>query len=87
MQTALDGVPLPTKATQQHLHHDVEQAISYTFMQSLFLQESQLERVTSACLTVQSFDQRIEDVAHAARSLEEKVGQATCGPLLNMRRQ
>ena len=35
--------------------------------------ESQLERVTSACLTVQSFDQRIETVASAARLLEEKV--------------
>ena len=35
--------------------------------------ESQLERVTSACLTVQSFDQRIETVASSARLLEEKV--------------
>lgn len=35
--------------------------------------ESQLERVTNACLTVQSFDQRIETVASAARLLEEKV--------------
>lgn len=38
--------------------------------------ESQLERVTGACLTVQSFDQRIEAVTHAARSLEEKVWPA-----------
>ena len=48
--------------------------------------ESQLERVTNACLTVQSFDQRIETVASAARLLEEKVGscKAACpstGPL------
>ncbi|KAL0023938.1 hypothetical protein WJX77_001873 [Trebouxia sp. C0004] len=35
--------------------------------------ESQLERVTNACLTVQSFDQRIETVTSAARLLEEKV--------------
>ena len=35
--------------------------------------ESQLERVTSACLTVQSFDQRIETVTTSARLLEEKV--------------
>lgn len=35
--------------------------------------ESQLERVTSACLTVHSFDQRIETVASSARLLEEKV--------------
>ena len=35
--------------------------------------ESQLERVTNACLTVQSFDQRLETVTSAARLLEEKV--------------
>jgi len=35
--------------------------------------ESQLERVTNACLTVQSFDQRIETVTSSARLLEEKV--------------
>ncbi len=35
--------------------------------------ESQLERVTNACLTVQLFDQRIETVTSAARLLEEKV--------------
>ena len=35
--------------------------------------ESQLERVTNACLTVQSFDQRLETVTSTARLLEEKV--------------
>ena len=35
--------------------------------------ESQLERLTNACLTVQSFDERIQANAAAARALEEKV--------------
>ena len=39
--------------------------------------ESQLERVTNACLTVQSFDQRVETVTSAVRLLEEKVCDCT----------
>jgi hypothetical protein len=35
--------------------------------------ESQLERVTSACLTVQSFDERLEGVNSSLRLLEDKV--------------
>ena len=35
--------------------------------------ESQLERLTNACLTVQSFDDRIQANAAAARALEEKA--------------
>ncbi|KAK9817733.1 hypothetical protein WJX72_001374 [[Myrmecia] bisecta] len=35
--------------------------------------ESQLERITSACLTMQSFDERIESATSSARGLEEKV--------------
>ena len=35
--------------------------------------ESQLDRITSSCLTVQSFDARIEAVNSSVRTLEEKV--------------
>lgn len=35
--------------------------------------ESQLERVSAACLTVQSFDERVESVTSSANLLQEKV--------------
>lgn len=35
--------------------------------------ESQLERVSAACLTVQSFDERLEQAVSGIRCLEEKV--------------
>ena len=35
--------------------------------------ESQLERVSAACLTVQSFDERLESVTSSAHLLQEKV--------------
>jgi len=35
--------------------------------------ESQLERVSAACLTVQSFDERIESAVSGIRCLEEKL--------------
>lgn len=35
--------------------------------------ESQLERVSAACLTVQSFDERLEAAVGGIRVLEEKV--------------
>lgn len=35
--------------------------------------ESQLERVSAACLTVQSFDERLEAAVSGIRVLEEKV--------------
>lgn len=35
--------------------------------------ESQLERVSAACLTVQSFDERLEAAVSGVRVLEEKV--------------
>lgn len=60
-------VPLqePTSVQPDRLLTDRSTYIAYL--------ESQLERVTGACLTVQSFDQRIEAVTHTARSLEDKV--------------
>ncbi len=35
--------------------------------------ESQLERVSAACLTVQSFDERLESVTSSTNLLQEKV--------------
>lgn len=35
--------------------------------------ESQLERVTNACLTVESFDERMETAVSYSRRVEEKV--------------
>jgi hypothetical protein len=37
--------------------------------------ESQLERVTAACMTVHSFEERLEDAANHLQGLEEKVWQ------------
>ena len=36
--------------------------------------ESQLERVTAACMAVHSFEERLEDTATHLQALEEKVG-------------
>lgn len=38
--------------------------------------ESQLERVTAACMTVHSFEERLEDATSRVQALEEKVTAA-----------
>ena len=56
---------LPQGATPDQLLTDRSSYITYL--------ESQLERVSAACLTVSSFDERIEQAASSVAALQKQV--------------
>lgn len=70
---ALRRTPAPTPCTKQEAPLPSPDRLLTDRGSYIAYLESQLERVSAACLTVQSFDERLEQAVSAVRCLEEKT--------------